>query len=295
MTNINFITKANNIHNNKYNYSLVDYKNSKTKVKIICPKHGIFEQRPNDHLSGSGCPKCNILKQKKEKTLNSKKFINKAISKHTNKYDYSLVKYIDNKTKVKIICPKHGIFEQRPNNHLQGQRCPKCYGKLKKNTEEFINIANHIHNNVYDYSLTHYKNSKTKVKIICPKHGIFEQRPNDHLRGQSCPKCYESNGEKKIRLFLENKKINYIPEKKFLNCKNKKLLSFDFYLPDYNILIEYDGIQHFQIKEYFGGEDGFNQIKMNDDIKNNFAISNHFILIRISYWMDVDEKLSEIL
>jgi hypothetical protein len=105
---INFIKKANLKHNNKYNYSLVDYINNKNKVKIICPIHDVFEQSPNDHLTGNGCSLCG------NKNLNKEFFIKKAKLKHGDRYDYSLVEYINNKTKVKIICPLHGVFEQAP-------------------------------------------------------------------------------------------------------------------------------------------------------------------------------------
>ena len=121
LTTEEFIEKAKVMHGDKYDYSLVDYKNNKIRVKINCPIHDIFEQTPNIHLSGCGCPKCggNIK-------LTTKEFIEKAKTVHDDKYDYSSVKYNDRQTKVKIICPEHGPFEQRPHGHLQGSGCPKC-------------------------------------------------------------------------------------------------------------------------------------------------------------------------
>ena len=172
-----FIKKAKEIHNNKYNYSLVDYKNAITKIKIICPEHGIFEQNPNSHLRGYGCSKCKII--------TNQKFIEKAKKIHGDKYDYSLVDYEDTKTKIKIICSKHGVFEQTPKSHLEGCNCPKC--NIITN-EIFIKRSKEIHNNKYDYSLVDYKNNNTKIKITCPEHGLFEQTPIDHYKGE-CPKC----------------------------------------------------------------------------------------------------------
>jgi len=109
--------------------TLVEYINSKLKVKIICPEHGIFEQNASSHCLGHGCLKCskNIKRSTIKKT--KKQFIIDANKKHNNKYDYSLIEYINSKLKVKIICPEHGIFEQTPNNHLNGNRCPKCKRK----------------------------------------------------------------------------------------------------------------------------------------------------------------------
>jgi len=127
-----FIEKAKIVHKNSYDYSSVEYINSRTKIKINCETHGIFEQIPNNHLSGSGCPICNKNKAKD-------KFNDKASLLHNNKYDYLLVKYVDNKTKVKIICPIHGEFEQTPNDHLTGCGCSLC-GNKNLNKEIFIKI-----------------------------------------------------------------------------------------------------------------------------------------------------------
>ena len=122
---------------------------------------------------------------------NQEKFIEKAIMKHDNKYDYSLVSYNSSRIKVKIICKIHGIFEQEPANHIRGQGCSKCAGVKNYNTSEFIENANKAHNNLYDYSLVEYKNNKTKIQVICKKHGIFETRPDRHINisKSGCPKC----------------------------------------------------------------------------------------------------------
>jgi len=120
------------------------------------------------------------------KKLTTIDFIEKSINIHGNKYDYSLVEYVGSKMKVKIICRIHGVFEQIPTHHLNGVGCS---GNKKYTTEEFIKKATKIHNNRYDYSLVDYINTNTKVKIICKKHGIFEQTPKKHLKGQECPKC----------------------------------------------------------------------------------------------------------
>ena len=128
---VDFLIKAKEIHYDKYNYSLVIYKNARTKIKIICPIHGVFEQRPSHHLDGHGCRECaNVLisqNQKKPK----KDFIDESMKKHGNKYIYSLVDYKNNNTNVKIICPIHGVFKQKPRDHMK-YGCKLC-NKDEKN------------------------------------------------------------------------------------------------------------------------------------------------------------------
>jgi very-short-patch-repair endonuclease len=285
-----FINKSNKKHNNKYNYSLVDYTNNKTKVKIICPIHGIFEQRPDVHSNqGQGCPECKKEKLSKLKRKRKELFIKESKEIHGDKYDYSLVKYLNTEKKVKIICPIHGVFKQTPHNHLgQKQGCPKCFDRTKTRwtKNQFIKKAKKIHGNKYDYSKVIYFGSKIKVKIICPIHGIFKQKPCSHigLGTCGCPKCNESKGEKAIRIYLENKNIDFVYQKKFDNCKSKKNLRFDFHLPNENLIIEYDGEQHFNINEFFGGKEAFKKLKNNDKIKNDFCKENKINLIRIPFF-----------
>ena len=272
-------------HGNEYDYQYVDYKNYTTKIKLVCKKHGIF-YKTLQHLH-TKCQKCNYDKYKNDIIT----LINTANKIHNNKYDYSLVEYSNNKTKVKIICPIHGIFEQTINMHInRKQGCPRCVNK-NKTTEIFIEESRKIHGHKYDYSLVEYKNTGSKVEIICPIHGIFYKSPNKHLTGEGCPICSESKGQRKIRLFLEEKKIKFILEKRFINCKFKNTLPFDFYLPDYNMCIEFDGLQHFEPVEYWGGEKNFLQIQIRDKIKNEYCFNNNIHLLRIKYNENISEKL----
>ena len=192
LTNIDFIKKANNIHNNKYDYSKTDYKSYNQKVIIICPIHGEFEQSPSNHLNGQGCPKCKHRSTRKT----TQEFIEDAKEIHGDKYDYSKVEYINNKIKVCIICPIHGEFYQIPTVHINNKSgCPKCNNKVidikhsLMTLSEFIQKANLKHDNKYDYSKVKYKGSNKKIDIICPIHGLFQQKPNNHLQGQGCPQC----------------------------------------------------------------------------------------------------------
>jgi very-short-patch-repair endonuclease len=289
-----FIEKANKIHNERYDYSLVNYKKSIERIKIICKKHGIFEQTPNVHLGGSGCLLCGKEKNDNDKRHTLEYFIEKANKIHNNKYDYTLVIYKNCETKVKIICPEHGIFEQIPYHHLRGVECSLCK-KVKLTQDIFINESKIIHGNKYDYSLVEYINTKTKVKIICPIHGKFEQKPSNHLRGRGCKICNDSKGEIEIKKILDRYNIKYEKQFKFKDCKNIFPLPFDFYLPKYNICIEYDGEQHYESIKYWGGDETFEKIKLRDSIKNEYCKNNNIKLIRIKYDENISEKLEEIL
>ena len=172
-------------------------------------------------------------------------------------------------------------------------------GGVKKTQEEFIINAKQIHDNKYNYSLVKYINAYTKIKIICYMHGIFKQTPTKHLCGNGCPICNESKGENTITKYLLNNSINFEREKKFDNCKGKRrVLSFDFYLPEYNILIEFDGRQHFEPVNFHGCSDeqaqkSYLELKENDKIKNDFAKLNNYHLLRIKF--DQINKIEKIL
>ena len=292
------IYKFNIKHDNYYDYSLVVYKNMRTKIQIICPVHGVFEQRPDMHLSGSGCIQCANIK----KTKDNYAFKNELINLFGNKYDLNLVDYNGCYKKIKLICPVHSIFEQTPRILLSGSGCPKCNkinadNKQRRNKESLIKEFNNIHNYKFDYSLVDYINVYTKIKIICPEHGLFFQQPREHLKGTSCPKCKNSKGEKTISNYLSNKNINFVTQKHYDECISNKgyKLRFDFYLPDINTCIEYDGKQHYHIIDYFNGAEGFNERKINDSIKNYYCQENNITLIRIKYNDDIISILDKLL
>jgi len=169
------------------------------------------------------------------KKLTLKEFIENANIIHNKKYDYSKALYINNFTKIQILCNFcNCIFFQKPNNHLNGQGCPNCFGKIRKTTDEFIKKAINIHKDKYDYSLVNYINNSTKVKIICRKClNIFEQVPSSHINNKfGCNKCARKNQgklkTKSERLFIEEAiKIHnnkYIYDKvKYLGT-NKKII-----------------------------------------------------------------------
>lgn len=246
ITTEDFISRARKIHGDKYDYSLVDYVKSKANVKIICPKHGVFEQRASHHWGGVGCKKCWGDRKGDATRMGKDKFINRAKEIHGEKFDYSLVEYVNANTKVKIICPTHGVFEQTPSGHLLGRDCRQC-GIIKCSSsqtftlEDFIKKSKEVHGDTYDYSDVQYVTSQEKVNIICPKHGTFRQIPNKHLMGQRCPKCAGqiSKAEQEIFEFIE-KRI----ECKQSECEVIKPMELDIYIPKLKIGIEHHGLYY---------------------------------------------------
>lgn len=214
-----FITKAKEVHGEKYDYSKVDYHGRDIKVCIICPEHGEFWQSPHNHLKGCNCPKCaGFLVRNKED------FVKKASEIHNGKYSYEKTVYSRTSDNVCITCPKHGDFWMMPLNHLKGQGCRKCSNEKLSNErsltkEEFIERAKAVHGDKYSYDKVEYVNMYTKVCITCPTHGDFWMQPNNHISGQGCKYCGK-----------ENKRVYYSAEKKVNKNKltnNEKLLQKD--------------------------------------------------------------------
>lgn len=204
-----FIKKCKKIYGEDYDYSLVDYKTCKDKVKIICKTHGVFKVTGDVFLNNkSGCAKCTT---DRKRTKNRSNFLARATEIHGIKYDYSLVDYINNHTKVKIICSEHGVFQQIPLGHLQGNSCTLCGSSVRKGkkqtTEEFIKLSIKTHGEKYDYTETTYINAKTNVDIFCRVHGKFTQNPTKHKLGAGCKKCNsvnkDKNYEQKTEIFIE--------------------------------------------------------------------------------------------
>jgi hypothetical protein len=297
-----FIEKAKQVHGDKYDYSKVEYECSKKNVCIICPEHGEFWQKPANHLSGQGCPICGCIQisRKKRKKLNV--FLEEAKKIHGDKYDYSKVEYINDSTKVCIICPVHGEFWQTPKQHLKGCECRKCANAItainrRKTLENFVKDAKKIHGDRYDYSKVEYKNSYKRVCIICPTHGEFWQTPHEHLKGCGCPICNSSHLEKEIIDFLNKNNIVFETQKNFEWLGKQRL---DFYLPDYNIAIECQGLQHFENISFFGGENAYFYRKKMDEKKRILCEKNnvkifYYSKLGIDYPYKVYENFDEML
>ena len=207
-----FIEKATKRHDNKYDYSKVEYVDSLTKVCIICPEHGEFWQTPQAHVRGNGCPKCANIKRGDTFRSNNDEFIARANEIHSGKYIYDNASYVNAVTKVPILCLEHGTFWMTPMAHLRGQGCPKCSGR-GLTTDEVVSRFIEKHGEKYDYSLVKYEGSNKKVCIICPEHGEFWQTPSKHILGQGCPKCGLKNSSRHRRKDYQIMK-KYIPLKR---------------------------------------------------------------------------------
>lgn len=286
-----FIRESKHKFKNKFDYSLVNFISSRIPVKIICPIHGVFKQRPDVHPKTKyGCDKC-----AEDATFKGLKFfIDKANKIHNSIFDYSMndiTSFKKSSDKIKIKCKNGHVFEQTINSHCAGKGCKIC-NEPCYDTKSFVELASVKHHFKYDYSKVNYIKQDASVIITCPKHGDFLQRPMNHLHLlRGCSKCKQSKGENTIRFFLEENNIKYIPQKKFRNCKSINELPFDFYLIDYNICIEYDGQQHFKPIKKYGGEESFKKLQIRDKIKTNYCQGSDIVLIRIAYNENVIEKL----
>lgn len=243
------------------------------------------------------------IQKKPRKTKTTEQFIEEARQIHGDKYDYSKVNYIQSDKKITIICPIHGEFEQRASSHLSGCGCRKCGtisgNKIKaKNNDQFIKDAKQIHGDYYDYSKINYVNAYSKIEIVCPEHGSFWQTGNAHLKGEGCPICAKSKGnkskgEKMIENWLKENNIKYIYNfelKMNVVVRKSNIILADFYIPSKNCIIEYNGRQHYIPIEYFGGEIAFEEQKNRDLILEKYCNKNSIKLLIIKY----DQKQEEI-
>lgn len=253
-----------NIYNDRYDK--VKYINNKTEVIITCEKHGDFKITPECYLRGQRCKYCGYENTIKFHLLKYNNFVDRANKIFNFKYIYDKVnlEHRDEKGRVCIICPIHGEFWITPISHLQGQGCKYCgrisaAKKQQMKTEEFIEKVNKIFNFKYNYSKTDLSNrdKKGRVCIICPEHGEFWIKPDNHLQGKGCAQCCESHNERKITTLLTINNIIFNKYKTFDWLKYKINQNLDFYLEKYNIAIECQGEQHFKPIKRFGGNEKF--------------------------------------
>jgi hypothetical protein len=281
LTTHEFIENAKLIHGNKYDYSVVNYINSRTKIQIICSKKHLFTQIPNSHLQGNGCPNCNVSKK-----LSIDDVKNLCYKFHGETHTILSNFYKNQKSVIEIkhnICGN--IFNTNYINLYSGCGCPKCFKSKKLSIDILKERCYNLHKDEYKILDNNYINNHTKIMVKHNKCGHqWLVKPNHFSNGSCCPNCYnKSKGENKIKLFLESNKIDYTPQHGFKDCKYKQVLNFDFYLPKYNICIEFDGRQHFEPVEKFGGVEEFELTKIRDSIKNSYCEDNNIKLIRIPY------------
>lgn len=214
---------------------------------------------------------------------------------HDNKYTYDRKSFLTTRSKISIICPDHGLFTISLYRHILGEGCPEC-GNGKDKLDLFIKRSKEIFPEGLKYENLVYENFYSPVKLNCILHGEFEINPTDHIiNHKGCPVCEKtSKGELIVEKYLVLNSIKYSPQHTFNDCKNVDKLRFDFYLPDHNIIIEYDGQQHHKSVRKFGGKTKLIYVKNNDKIKNDYCVRNNIKLIRINYNDDILLKLNDL-
>lgn len=296
--------RSNIVHNNEY---LILEEPIKAIIPVLIQHTTcghIFKQQPQHHINNkSGCPKCSAIKMSIKMKMTKEELQQRSNLVHNNEY-IILGEYKGSNTDISILHKKcNNIFNQTPNHHINsGSGCPKCaaikigdYSRLSR--EDIQNRSNLIHNNEYEI-LEDPINTKTPILIKHKKcNKSFKQIPQNHMNGAKCVFCSMSNGEIFIEKYMRINNIEFIPQYSFNDCKYIHKLNFDFYIPNKNICIEFDGEQHFNIINHSSDPDKnikrLQDIKLRDSIKNKYCEDNNIKLIRIPYW-DI-KKIPEIL
>ena len=356
-----FINKARSIHGNKFDYSRVDYINSKTKICIVCPEHGEFWQIPNSHLLGKSCPLCSKKSSAKQRSNTQEIFFKRIKAKFGNKFDYSKSVFNGWNNPIIITCKKHGDFQTTPKHHLMGDGgCPHCriltvsnklrkgieliketlverygddivlisteYSNVRKplvleckkhgqfvttwalirrgsccpacgienralkrslGQEEFERRSNLIHHNKYSYELAVYKEEKSKVWVRCPEHGYFEIMAEHHMAGFGCPICSFTRGEQAVYNYLSEHNIQFDYQYEFASSdlfSNNTKFRVDFWLKQLNVIIEYNGEQHYRPVSIFGGKERYIIQQERDNSLRVLCAHNNIKLIEIPFW-----------
>lgn len=279
-----------NLVGNEYNF-LDNYINNHTKIRVKHNECGhIYKVEPNDFLQGSRCPYCNGGIKKSDKW-----FKQRVMSLVGNEYTF-LDPYVNSATKLKAKHNKCGrVYRVAPNTFLSGHRCPYCKGTAKRSTAQFKLEVKNLVGDEYRV-LGEYQGVNTKIKMrhnICGN--VFFPTPKHFLKGSRCPYCSSSKGETIISKILDTLNINYEAQKKFDELRDIQLLSYDFFIPSQNILIEYQGKQHYEPINYFGGESQFKSQQKHDKMKLDYAKSHNYNLITVPYTEDTFSKIKKYL
>lgn len=301
LTTPEFIYKARQIHGNRYGYDKVVYQSNKTPVVITCKIHGDFLQKPNSHLTKNGCGQCGRVLTISSVKLDKEAFLKRSKKCHGDFYNYEKTVYTHAVKKLTITCPLHGDFEQTAIHHMKGRGCPMCRNikignKLRSNTEEFVKKSRRVHGDRYSYENVDYKSAVIKVQVNCPVngHGEFEVSPNNHLQGRGCPKCKAPKGELAISDILKKNDVEFTHQYRIPEVSD--VLTYDFYLPQQKLLIEFQGGQHFSFVPHFHGTtQSFHRQQLRDCKKQDLAKAWGYKLLVIHHQVfdNSDEKAFE--
>ena len=241
-----FVAKALAIHGDRLTFSKTVYgRSNKEKVVVTCPTHGDFAIKPNAILNGQGCPSCGKQRGGAAQRKSLEQFLSDAAAAHGDRYDYGKVEYVNSVTPVTIICNLHGEFRQKPAYHTHSKAgCPQCgvdrANQVKLLTfESFIQQVRAVHGARYTYPEQTLTGTKGDVRIICPEHGEFLQRPNNHTNGAGCPRCWSGTAKWEMELqdALQESGLTALTNQRVLGQKE-----IDVLLPEINVGIELHGL-----------------------------------------------------
>ena len=303
------ISKANRATHDKYVQDLAiknpiievigEYINAKTKILHHCLRHDVYwDVTPDDVLHGCGCKQCRDEKYNKSRSKSHEQYIHEV--EIINPDIVVIGQYAGNKIPIEHYCKVHNVFWSiSPDGILSGYGCRECrkekiaYKKSKTHEQYVAELA--IINPDIEV-VEKYIGANTQILHRCKIDGYeWLAQPANILNGCGCPQCKESGGERKVRQWLQNHGIEYIYQKTFIDCKDQKQLPFDFYLPDFNVCIEYDGEQHFRPVDLWGGDESFKRLQLHDSIKTEYCQDNNIHLLRIPYFKNVEEELNNFL
>lgn len=252
-----------------------EYKNNSTKLQFKCPNGHEFSCSYNNFKRGRGCSEC--YKYKKLSQEYVKTFVE-------SKQHELLSQYTSANKKITVRCPNGHIRDITFAHFKNGRKCPYCIGKKLYHTdvEKYINDQGYL-------LLDNFINVRSKITLLCDKGHRFITTFDLFKQGRRCPYCNLSKGEKRIMNFLTKHSISFIHQCKFSDCRHKSILSFDFFIPGLNLLIEYDGVQHYKPVDFAGkgkewAESYFKILQIRDKIKNEYVNKNKIKLLRIPYW-----------
>lgn len=272
--------------NKGYDLPIEPYINSITPIKHKCKRGHIYKQTPGNHINkGQKCPYC-----VGNKRVTPQKHYQQCKDKNL---DFPIEPYVNARTKIKYKCKQGHIYEQTPYYHLNGGGCPYCYGNNKKTTKQYKDECIKLG---IDLPIEEYVNAKTPIKHKCREGHIYKQTPDKHLQGRGCPYCSQSYGEQHIQNYLDKHNIVYESQKTFNKLKDVYLLSYDFYLPEQKVLIEYQGQQHFESVSFDNkSKSDIQKQKYHDKLKRGYAKKHNYTLLEPTYKLNTQARVNEYL
>lgn len=264
-----------------FNYILFSdiFENAHVKLSMQCDKGHKIEMSWNNFKNNKRCKKCD---NNRKSEMKRSSYSDVKLMFEEKGYKLLTVEYINNHQQLQLICPNGHNYNTTAYGFKKG--C-KCDCECSKKMHEYEYVKSFIEKEGFVLKSKTYTNANTRLRMQCPKgHECNITFHNFKDSGTRCRKCGSSKGEKEVRRILDCHSIPYEDQYRFKDCKYKKPLPFDFYLSDYNLAIEYDGIQHHEPRSGFDGEAGFKLLKLKDSIKDDYCKINGISLLRIPYW-----------